>query len=308
MDKQDRLFGLALSRLDVGNHAGAMDPLREILGEDPDHADAHALLSICLCHQKRIHAARYEAGAALAAEANNTLAHYAMTLSLMGLGENREAEEHLDVLMELDPENADYFLLKAKLYDRTGREKEVLGVLLRALELEPENPAIKTAIGEERLERGKIEDAEAIALEVLEEYPEHQDALTLMGSVCLRKGDVEGARQHAAWALRQDPTNHDTLYLLSAIKARKSRVLGLWWRYHTWISELGNSRAILVLLGAFILYRVTDIHLDQNDQEQLAGVISMLWFAVCVYTWVGPELFRKSVIKETESVTLDENF
>ncbi len=308
MDKLDRLFSLAFSRLDVGNCNGAMDPLREILGREPDNAAAHALLSVCLYHLKRLHAALYEAKAALAEEANTPLGHYAMTLCLMGLGKNREAGEHLAILLEMDPEDPDYLLIQAELYGRTGREKEVEGVLSRALECAPDNPAIKTAIGTERLERGKRDEAEAMAREVLEEYPEHQDALTLMGFICLRRGDVEGAREHAIWALRQNPMDQDVLRLLSAIKARKSRLLGLWWRYHAWISELGQSRAIFVLLGAFVLYRVTSIHLDQNDHALMGGVIHLFWIGVCVYTWVGPGLFRKSLQKETEGVMLNEEF
>ncbi len=308
MDTLDRLFSQAFSRLDVGNYNGAMDPLREILGREPDNGGAHALLSVCLYNMKRIHAAHHEAGAALAAEANSPLPHYAMTMSLMGLGKNREAEEHLNILLEMDPEDPDYLMIQAELYELTGREKEVGGVLRRALELAPDNPAVKTAIGTDCLERGKRDVAEAIALEVLEEYPEHQDALTLMGFICLRRGDIEGAREHAIWALQQNPTDHDVLRLLSAIKARKSRLLGLWWRYHAWISELGQSRAILVLLGAFILYRMTSIHLNQNDHALMAGAIHFFWIGVCIYTWIGPELFRRSLQKETGDVMLSDEF
>ncbi|MCP4687778.1 MAG: tetratricopeptide repeat protein, partial [Desulfobacterales bacterium] len=196
----------------------------------------------------------------------------------------------------------------AELYERTGRAAAVAGLLDRALALDPDSPRVKTAIGQERLDRGKTAEAEAMAREVLEEYPEHEDALTLMGCVCLRRGDLEGAREHAIWALRQNPTDHDVLHLLAAIKARKSKLLGLWWCYHAWISELGQSRAILVLLGAFIVYRVAGIHLDQNDHTGMAGLLHALWLGVCIYTWVGPGLFRKSLKKETDGVLLNEDF
>ena len=44
---------------------GAIDLLKQALSEDPDCAEAHALLSLCLLRVKRLHGARAEAGMAL---------------------------------------------------------------------------------------------------------------------------------------------------------------------------------------------------------------------------------------------------
>ena len=95
---------------------------------------------------------------------------------------------------------------------------------------------------------------------------------------------------------------------MAGIKARRSPLLGLWWRYSTWMGELGSRRAILLLLAAFAGQRFAGIYAKANELTMTADIIQWTWLALCVYTWVGPALFTRAVKKELAEVRLADTF
>jgi len=196
----------------------------------------------------------------------------------------------------------------AQLHELTGRRATMLPLLERALELDPEDPETLADLGEWYLERGDLVQAARWARTALELEPEHPAALVLMGNVLLRNGAVTEAREHAVWALRNDPAHGGALRLMASIKARQNVFLGLWWRYSTWMGSLGHGRAIVVLLGAFVLYRVVTIAVADGGRTDLAGLISMLWMAFVAYTWFGPAIFRRSLDRELKRIELERSF
>jgi hypothetical protein len=125
-----------------------------------------------------------------------------------------------------------------------------------------------------------------------------------MGSTLLARGDVQGARDHALQALRADPTNPGALRLLTAVKTRSNPLLGLWWRYATWCERVGPAKQIVVLLAAYAIQRFATIAALGADRDTLASGISYAWLAICVYSFVGPALFRRALQKELTGVSL----
>jgi hypothetical protein len=73
------------------------------------------------------------------------------------------------------------------------------------------------------------------------------------------------------WALRQDPADRGALRLMASIKARRNPFLGLWWRYATWMGSLGEGRAIVVLLGMYVVYRLGTITATEWGSSDIAG-------------------------------------
>jgi len=160
-------------------------------------------------------------------------------------------------------------------------------------------------LGEVHLGRGELETARRLAREALRIQPDEIDGLVLMGAIHLREGEVEDAREHAIWALRQNPADEGALGLMAGIKARESKLLGLWWRYNTFMGELGDGRSIVVLLGAFVLYRLASIFVTN---EWASTFLTYGWYGICAYTWIGPAFFQRALEKELETVALDEDF
>lgn len=300
----ERDLELARRLIRVGQHDGAIESLRRVLAEDPDHAEAHALLSLVLLGQRRLHAAGYEADAALALEPHAPLSLLASANVLIARRRLGEAEERLLELRRVAPGMAEGLRRLAGLRSLQGRREEAGELLAEALRLDPEDVGVLTDLGEWHLEQGRLDAAEDLAQRALEMEPESPDALVLQGHVLLRRGDLEAAREHALWALRSDPADPASLHLLTAIKARRNPVLGLWWRYSVWMGSFGDGRIILVLLVAYALYRFAVITADHLGQPGLAGAVSFAWLAIVAYTWFGPALFERSLRKELAQVEL----
>ena len=304
---EERTIDFAFDQYQRGNLNGAIDSLKRVLADDPDHASAHALLSFCLLDMRRAHAAEHEAGMALALEPENEMAHHAMALSLLARRRFKDAEAHAAQMLDFSPEEPAYYRLLASILEVQGTRKgkaHAHALLEKALELAPDDANTLAALGSYHLQRGKLEQALHFARETLQTIPEHIDGLVLMGGIALRTGDTTTARDHALWALRSNATHRGALHLMAGIKARENPLLGWWWRFATWMGELGSGRAITVLLCAFLVYRLSALILTDLGHPDAANMLQLVWLALCIYTWVGPGLFQKAVKRELETVKL----
>ena len=103
-------------------------------------------------------------------------------------------------------------------------------------------------------------------------------------------------------------SGHRALTLIASIKARRNPVLGLWWRYHTWMSKLGQKGVVVALLGAYMVYRVVAQATEDLGHANLSEGIEYAWLGVCAFTWFGPVIFKRMVDKELGRVELDPDF
>lgn len=302
-----RWLAIARHQIAQGQSQGAVESLRRVLTEDPESVEAHALLALVLLGSKRLHAADREARLALSLEPQDPTALYASARVLLAQRKLQAAQERVQMLLDLDSEWPAAHRVLAEIYDLSGREDKALPVLQRALELDPEDPETLTDLAQWHLDRGDLDAAEKRVREALEVAPESPSALVLMGQILLRRGRVEEARDHAVWALKAG-AGDSALYLLAQVKARQSFWMGLWWRWSTWMGTLGDGRAIFVLLGAYVVYRVAAQFVADQGEQDVANLIEIVWLALVAYTWVGPGWFYKTVEKELGEVELSEEF
>jgi len=308
MNSSSSLLNLAYQRLQAGQNDGAIDSLRQLLAEDSDNAEAHALLAICLINMRRVHAARAESSLALAADAQSPLAHYAMAVVSIALRQFKDAEQHLRQLLDMEPLNPVYHRTLAELYQLTNRPLLRLAQLEKALELGPNDPANLVALAQYHRGEGHWEQAEGYARQALQSAPGYPAAVIVLGHLLLRKGETAAAREHAIWALQENANDRSALLLITAIKARESIFLSLWWRLNAWMSERGTTRAIVILLAMFVVYRVVVIAVTQQGYPQAAQFIDWAWLAFVVYTFAAPQIFKRALDKELVQVKLSKEF
>jgi tetratricopeptide (TPR) repeat protein len=180
--------------------------------------------------------------------------------------------------------------------------------LEKAFELDPESSEVMAELGEYYANSGALDMAEHFAHKSLRHEPESVYCLVAMANVLLRKGRVNEAKDHAVWALRHDPENQSALHVMAGIKARKSPLLGIWWRYNLWMSSIGSTRSVLVLLLAYIAYRILTMGFDDMGQQILATMAHYVWIGLVIYIFIYPALFQKSLRKELSNVELSKYF
>lgn len=288
----------------IGQIDGAIDMLRRVLSEDPDVADAHSWLALCLLRKRRLHAATVEAEIALSLAPESVLSRWVSAEIDVAKRDFASAERHVDSLLADSPQVPAFHLLKARCLTLTGRGRSRLPILQEALQHGPEEPETLAELVDYYAETGDLEQAHRLATDALRIAPENHSALVAMGTVLLLRGDVAGAREHAALALRADPSDPSALRLLTSIKTRSNPLLGLWWHYATWMERIGAARSVVVLLVAFVLYRLLVITATRADADGLAAGVQIAWLGLVVYSFVGPMLFRKALQRELATVDL----
>lgn len=299
-----RLLDHGLHLLRNGHIDQAIDVLTRVLGEAPEDAHAHAALALCLVSRRRLHAAKLEAAQAVTLDPDAPLAHLAMASVSIAHREFPAAEAHIDAARALSPEHPEAYRLAAALYRAWGRMDRARDEIAKALALSPDSPDTLARHGWIDFEDGRRDEARAMAERALARDPEHVDALTLLGHCDLAEGRVEDARAHAVWALQNEPGDGGALALLAAIKARQSWVLGVWWRLQTWLTAGTQRRAITLLVGMYLAYRMLGVTLHTQGHADAAALLSYAWLAFCVYTWFAPSIFRRSLKREMETVRL----
>ena len=74
------------------------------------------------------------------------------------------------------------------------------------------------------------------------------------------------------------------------------------------MGALGDGRAILVLLIAYVAYRFGVITTDVTGHGDLGELINAIWLGIVAYTWFGPALFMQSLKKELSTVQMGKDF
>jgi tetratricopeptide (TPR) repeat protein len=289
---------------ELGQLDGAIDLLKRALTLNPDLAEAHAWLALCLLRKRRLHAAVVEAGLATTLGPELLLSHLVAAEVAIAKRDFEGAGRHIETLLAEAPETPAFHRLKARWLSLTGKRNERLPVLEEARRLAPADPETLAQLSEHFAEAGDARRARQLADEALRIEPENHNALVAMGWALLRSGDKAGAREHAIDALRADATAPDALALLTSVKTRSNPLLGAWWHYATWLQRIGPTRSVIVLLAAFALQRVAAIYAEQHGEAGLSTTISVVWLAIVVYTFVGPMLFQRALRRELESVEL----
>lgn len=309
---EDRQLQVLIEQAEVqhrlGNHRGACELLQRALSLDPDHARAHAALAFVLVTARRLPAARIELRAALALDADDGYVHFVAAAVLRASRELDDAWAHCLIALEADRADAATYVLGAAIRELQGDRARARELLHEALAIDAAHTGALTRLAQLELEAGDREGAaEHIAL-ALRSDPADLEAHVVAGFIALAAGDAEGAERHAGFVLNQDATHQHGLQLWTAVKARRSRVLGVWWRWNTWVSLGDDRRQVAMLIGTFVVVRVAIIVTDELGHAGLSRLLSLAWLGLCAYTWFAPVLFRRWLKRDLGTVTLDPDY
>ncbi|MDP2316468.1 MAG: tetratricopeptide repeat protein [Pseudomonadota bacterium] len=297
----------ALFHLRSGRPHEAIEAFCESLALDPDDAPTHAWLALALLSARRLGAARIEAELAVGIAADAPLPLYALGRVHLAERRYKDAEATFRALLAIEPDDDANHRALAEVYIARARWADALAALEKARALDPTSADTLADIAEVHLRLGRLREAESTAREALEASPEHAGALVVMGWLLLRRGEAAEAREHAVTVLRIQPLHEGATALLVGVKARSSRVLGVWWRYNTWLAGLG-PRAITVMLGGFAAYQILSFLAADFGPAGLADLLQVVWLGFVAYTWFGPAMFRRTLEKELAPVTLRGDF
>lgn len=179
---------------------------RASLAEDPDCAQSHVQLALCLAERGETAAAEREARAAVEADPEYEPAHYALASVLHDAGRLTEARASVAEAIRLDADDPQNHWLAGLIEGDAGDWKAALEYAETALRLDPEHIDALNLRAGALLELGRRDEAFDGLREALARDPDNPVTHTHVGWAHVHAGDPARALEHFREALRLDPT------------------------------------------------------------------------------------------------------
>lgn len=287
---------LRRARLLIQQHRSeqAADQLRQLLAQDPNCAEAHALLALCLLKNKdQWHAATREAEHAVGLDPSSSLSHYVLAAVHEKRNRFPEALEAIGEAIQLSPEQSDYYGMQASIFAQQKNWSAARNAAAVGLSLDPEDESCAAirAIALERL--GQTGDAVVEADAAVSRRPDSSLAHSTRGWALLNSGKYREAQEAFREALRLEPSNE--MARIGMIQALNNNHLVFRWvyRFYMLIGRMGQGAQWAILIGLFVGMRLLrGFAREHPEWEPYVIPISILYLAFCLLSWIATPLFN----------------
>ena len=258
-DHPPALALLALSRLQQGKHAPALEAARQAVGLAPDEAYLH-----------------------------NVHAHV-----LRDLGRTEDAFRAAQEALRLDPIDADHFSLLASIELVRGRWPAALEAAENALALNAEHVAAANLRAMALVRLGRKAEAMQSVDYALDRAPEDAFSHANQGWNQLHRNAPKQAQEHFREALRLDPElEYAREGMLEALKARNP-VYRLMLAYFLWMGRQSVRFQWLFVIGIYFGGRMAGtLSQSQPDLKWLWWPLLGLFYAFVYLSWTAHPMFN----------------
>lgn len=283
----------AMLLMDQGRHELAEPELGRFLGENPDHAFAHALLGLCLAKRESWEEATREAEQAVALEPDVAFVHYVRALVLRARERTREALDAVREAIRLDGSDADHFWLLGALHADDRRWAESLEAAEQGLQLDAEHVDCNNLRAHALVQLGRRAEAGATLEAALARDPENAITHANVGWTRLHEARPQEALASFREALRLDPTNEwARAGIVEALKARNP-VYGLLLRYFLWMTRLSSQTQWALIVGGYVGMRMLAAAEEANPGlRPFSFPLRVAYVTFAFLTWTAQALFN----------------
>lgn len=272
----------------------AAEQLRAVLAQEPDLAEAHGLLALCLLQDKdQWHEATREAQQAVGLAPDDPFAHYVLAVTFEKRNRFEEALASIDAALQLNPEDADCFGLKSSILMQMRRWADALRAAEQGLALDAEN---ETCGGLRTMALDRLGNRAASVQQAdqnVANNPDSSYAHATRGWALLQQGRHREAADAFREALRLEPTNE--MARVGMIQALNSQylVFRLVFRFYSFLGRLSGSMQWIVIIGLFVGMRLLRGLANANPAWKPYIIpISGLYMAFCLFSWIATPLFN----------------
>lgn len=262
-----QIFHAAMQMADAaverGSYQSALVHYADALTENPESAEAHARLSICLSRMNRRFGALEEAERALRIDPEFWLSHVAMGYAALMTGDTRGARAAVERVRRLEPEGAGALYLRCEISLILRDWKDLRAAARELLAYLPEDTFGVCMLSRAAAMEGKGAEAERLAREALRAEPEDALAHECIGWAFFAQRRFRQAKDAALSALSLSPDN-SSAFLLMAASALRQRWLTGWF---FWLALWATQNSERTFLTAIIIF---------NAVAMVTG--NFLWF------------------------------
>jgi tetratricopeptide (TPR) repeat protein len=201
-------------------------------------------------------------------------------------GHGQAAERALLDGLALAPTDVDLLCAYADVCLAHGQVDKAARLVAMAAAEDPHDPAVYVARVQLAHARGDDREAQRVAREFVGAHPENPAANALLGGTSAARGQIRNAYAGYRRAVAAMPTEQS--FAESAIElkiAQHPLMLPLrpLLRFGTWKTW---GAVLALMLGLRVV-----------GQPVLAGLVAVVWFGFCVYSWVVPPLVRRWLLR-----------
>lgn len=279
---------LGRNRFDI-----AEKEFRGVLASEPDDAQAHAALALCLCEQERFDEAEREITTAIGLAPDVDFPHSVHARILRDRHRFAEAAKAIAEAIRLDPGDANHRAIAASIHAQQAQWAECLEAADAGLALDPEHDGCTNLRALALTQLGRKDEASATIAGALERAPENGQTHANQGWALLHRNDPTAALDHFKEALRLDPSNEWAREgLLTALKARNPLFRGLL-AYFLFMSRQRGAVQWVIILGVLFGQRLLNAIATSHPEYGIVIYPLLAVIAVAVFsTWLANPLMN----------------
>lgn len=279
--------------IDQGRHDLAEDYLRQALTSAPDHAEAHALLALCLSNREQHREASEEAQQAIAGDPDDAFVHLVLGIVLDKRDDLKGAEQAVRRSLELDPVQAHAWAILGGILLQRSKNDEALDAVENGLALDPEHLACTNLRAMILTGMGKRDEAGRTIQGALGRDPDSAVSHANLGWTKLHEGKPKDAMRHFREALRLEPEMEWAR--AGIVEAMKAHIFIYRWMlaFFLWMGRLSSRTQWVLIIGGYVGYQIIGASARANPDLMLfVGPVMAAYVAFCLMTWVSSRLFN----------------
>ena len=262
-----------------GSYHTALRHFEDALSENPDSAEAHAELSICLSRMNRRFGAVEEAERALRIDPELPLGHIALGYAALATGDVKGARAAVEHVHRLEPEGVSALMLRCDIALSMREHGDLKTAALALLARVPEDVYAICMLSRATSLAGKGAEAERLARDALQLAPDDAFAHEAIGWAFFAQRKYASAKEAALSALAMAPDNESAFMLMASSALRQRWLTGWMFWFALWVmqnSERTFMTAVIIFNAVLMLAGNLLWHYEQT-----------LWFDVLNYgSWV----------------------
>ena len=221
VDREDRRYASAISSIEAGDYAAALQALKPMAGED---AVAAVLAADLLIFQGENDAAVTLLQAHAAGSKANPLAAALLARAWARTDHFAEAEALLDAALSSNPAHVELLLARGELAILQGKAEPAKHAYNEALKLMPKHAEAWYGLGLIEAERENVRDAKALLGNALASNPQLAKASAELAAVETFAGDLDAAEKLLGDLLTREPDNYVALTArgINRLKAKRT--------------------------------------------------------------------------------------
>ena len=243
---------MAAAAVQRGSYHAALQHYADALTENPESAEAHARLSICLSRMNRRFSAVEEAERALRVDPEYPLGHIALGYAALFTGDVRGARAAVERVRKLEPDGDSAFYLRCDVALAMRNGKELRAAAMALLAQSPEDTFGVCMLSRAAAMEGRGAEAERLAREALRAEPEDSLAHECIGWAFFAQRLFAQAKEAGQSALSLSPDNPSAFLLMAASTLRQRWLTGWFFWFALWAtqnSERSFMTAVIIYSG-----------------------------------------------------------